>query len=42
MEIKPRPCPPHFIIQKTNRIAGPFYLRDQKQRINTPEVFDET
>ena len=42
MEIKPTPCPTHSIIQQTARIGGSFILRDQRWKINTPEVFDET
>ena len=41
MEIKPRPCPFTYIMQKYIRISGPFYSRNQNWRASTPERLHE-
>ena len=41
MEIKSRPHPFIYLIQRSVRIAGSFYFRDQIRKINTPERLHE-
>ena len=41
MEIKSRPCPFTYIMQRYVRIAGPFYFRKQNRRVSTPERLHE-
>ena len=41
MEIKSRPCPFTYIMQRYVRIPGPFYFRKQNRRVSTPERLHE-
>ena len=41
MEIKPRPRPLTYIMQRYVRISGPFYSRNQNRRVSTPERLHE-
>ena len=41
MEIKSRPCPFTYIMQRYVRISGPFYSRNQNRRVSTPERLHE-